>query len=69
MIMAILTGLMGNQSVVKNFISFIFYLFIYLLFICAYNVWVISPPSLSPHPLDTQKKLFALISNFVDERV
>jgi hypothetical protein len=28
-----------------------------------------SAPSLPPHPLDTQQKLFALISNFVVERV
>jgi hypothetical protein len=44
--------------------------FIYLLFICTYNAWVISPPcphpsltihptpSLSPHTLDTWQKLF-----------
>jgi hypothetical protein len=43
--------------------------FIVLLFICAYNAWVISAPcthpSLTthstpppPHPLDTQQKLF-----------
>jgi hypothetical protein len=28
-----------------------FYLFIFLLFICAYNVWVISPPFPPPPPL------------------
>jgi hypothetical protein len=39
-----------------------FYLFIYS-FICAYNVWVISPhfrqpPTLPPQPLTTRQKLF-----------
>jgi hypothetical protein len=43
--------------------------FIVLLFICAYNAWVISPPCphplpyhplppSPPHPLDTRQKLF-----------
>jgi hypothetical protein len=43
----------------------LFFLFdFFLLFICVYNAWVISPPcphstpSLSPHPLNTQQKLF-----------
>jgi hypothetical protein len=53
------------------------YLFLYLLFICAYNVWVISPPfplttSLSPALPATSlpgRNYFALISNFVEERV
>jgi hypothetical protein len=58
------------------------YLFIYLLFICAYKAWVISPPC--PHPLPyhplhplplpptpsiPSRNYFALISNFVVERV
>jgi hypothetical protein len=30
------------------YFNFIFYLFIVLLFICAYKDWVISPPSLTP---------------------
>jgi hypothetical protein len=60
--------------------SFIFY-FIYLLFICAYKAWVISPRC--PHPLPyhplgplppptpsiPSRNYFALISNFVEERV
>jgi hypothetical protein len=47
---------------------------IFILFICAHNDWVISPPF--PHPLLTppypslpSRNYFALISNFVDERV
>jgi hypothetical protein len=54
--------------------------FIILLFICAYNTWVISPPCphhlpyhpLFPLPLPTpsipSRNYFALISNFVEER-
>jgi hypothetical protein len=54
--------------------------FKFLLFICAYNVWVIFPPS--PHPLFflyllplpptssiPGRNYFALISNFVEKRV
>jgi hypothetical protein len=56
--------------------------FIVLLFICAYKAWVISP--LCPHPLPYHplcsfplpptpsipgRNYFALISNFVEERV
>jgi hypothetical protein len=56
--------------------------FIVLLFICAYKAWVISPPC--PHPLPyyplcplplpptpsiPSRNYFALISNFVKERV
>jgi hypothetical protein len=64
---------------------FVFYLFIliliFLLFICAYNAWVISPPCPHPLPYHTLHPLplpltpsipgrnyFALISNFVEER-
>jgi hypothetical protein len=55
---------------------------LFFLFISAYNVWVISPPSphtlpyhpLRPLPLPPTPSLpgrnyFALISNFVEERV
>jgi hypothetical protein len=65
------------------FVCNIFLLFIIvLLFICAYNAWVISPPC--PHPLPYHplrplhllptpsipgRNYFALISNFVEERV
>jgi hypothetical protein len=64
--------------------DFIIYLFIYLflLFICAYNAWVISSPCphplpyhpphpfpLSPTTLIPRRNYFALISNFVEERV
>jgi hypothetical protein len=55
---------------------------IFFLFICAYNAWVISPPcphTLPYHPLHSLPLLptpsipgrnyFALISNFVEERV
>jgi hypothetical protein len=38
------------------------YLFLFLLLICAYNDWVISPPL-------PGRNYFALISNFVEERV
>jgi hypothetical protein len=54
--------------------------FFLLLFICAYKAWVISPPC--PHPLPyhplrplplppsiPSRNYFALISNFVVERV
>jgi hypothetical protein len=62
----------------QNFFLF----FIVLLFICAYKAWVISPPC--PHPLlyhplcplllppipsIPSRNYFALISNFVEERV
>jgi hypothetical protein len=62
--------------------DFLFSFFIVLLFICAYKAWVISPPC--PHPLPyhplcplpllptpsiPSRNYFALISNFVEERV
>jgi hypothetical protein len=62
----------GGYGIFKNF----------LLFICAYKAWVISPPF--PHPLPyhplhplplpptpsiPSRNYFALISNFVEERV
>jgi hypothetical protein len=58
------------------------YFFFLLLFICAYKTWIISPPC--PHPLPyhplcpfplpptpsiPSRNYFALISNFVVERV
>jgi hypothetical protein len=58
------------------------FLIIVLLFICAYNTWVISPAC--PHPLPyhplhplplpptpsiPNRNYFAFISNFVEERV
>jgi hypothetical protein len=56
--------------------------FIVLLFMCAYNVWVISPQCphplpyhplyplpLSPTPSIPSRNYFALISNFAEERV
>jgi hypothetical protein len=59
--------------------SFFFFL---LLFICAYKAWVISPPyhhplpyhplrplPLPPTPSIPSKNYFALISNFVEEKV
>jgi hypothetical protein len=62
--------------------SFSLFLFLFfLLFVSAYNVWVISPPlplllPLTSHPLPLpatpwlpHKNYFALISNFVEERV
>jgi hypothetical protein len=64
------------------FLFKIFKIFIVLLFICAYNAWVISPSC--PHPLPyhplrplpllptpsiPSRNYFALISNFVVERV
>jgi hypothetical protein len=45
--------------------------FIVLLFLCAYKAWVISPPPppSSPTPSIPSRNYFALISNFVEERV
>jgi hypothetical protein len=67
----------------KNIPSFYFFLFLFfLLFLCAYKAWVISSPC--PHPLPyhplhplplpatpsiPSRNYFALISNFVVERV
>jgi hypothetical protein len=74
--MGILTEVRWNLSVVY------YYFFIVLLFICAYKAWVISPPCphilpyhpvhplpLSPTPSKHSRNYFALISNFVVERV
>jgi hypothetical protein len=59
-----------------------YFLFFFLLFLCAYNAWVTSPPcphSLPYHPHHPLslphtssipgRNYFALISNFVEERV
>jgi hypothetical protein len=62
---------------------FLFYFFVVvLLFICAYKAWVISPPyphllpyhplrplPLPPSPSIPSRNYFALISNFVEERI
>jgi hypothetical protein len=44
-------------------------LYFFLLFICMYNVWVISPLPLPPTPSLPGRNYFALISNFVEERI
>jgi hypothetical protein len=68
-------------SKIRVFIFFNFLIFFFLLlFICAYRAWFISPPC--PHPLPyhpllllplpppiPSRNYFALISNFVVERV
>jgi hypothetical protein len=69
-------------SKIRKTILFLSLFFIVLLFICAYKAWVISPPC--PHPLPyhplrplplpptpsiPSRNYFALISNFVEERV
>jgi hypothetical protein len=55
------------QGVLGKILFYFYFYFLFFLFICAYNVWVISPPfphpsltphpfpSLSPHPLDTRQ--------------
>jgi hypothetical protein len=60
---------------------FLGFFFFFFLFICAYNVWVISPLftppppllpcplPLSPNPSPPGRNYFALTSNFVEERV
>jgi hypothetical protein len=58
-------------------IAILFYLFFsfFIIFICAYNVWVISapfpqpPPLPPPNPTLPGRNYFALISSFVEERV
>jgi hypothetical protein len=49
-----------------------FFIFIFILFICAYNVWVISPPLPPPPPLPpgfdpcaTQKRMHCSENRFV----
>jgi hypothetical protein len=70
----------SNKSMMlePNYARLCFF-FIFLLFLCAYNAWVNSPPC--PHPLPyhpvhplplsptPSRNYFALISNFVEERV
>jgi hypothetical protein len=66
----------------SNLRGIFFLFFIVLLFICAYKAWVISPSC--PHPLPyhphhslpllptpsiPSRNYFALISNFVEERI
>jgi hypothetical protein len=64
------------------FSNFYLFIFIVLLFICAYKAWVISlscPHPVPYHPLHAlplpptpaipRRNFFALISNFVEERV
>jgi hypothetical protein len=55
-------------------VSVIRFFLILILFICAYNVWVISPPhptaSLTPpYPSLSGRNYSSLISNFVYKRV
>jgi hypothetical protein len=74
-------SLIEMLPVVIGFIYLFIFIFL-LLFICAYKAWVISPPcphplsyhplrplSLPPTPLIPGRNYFALISNFVEERV
>jgi hypothetical protein len=69
------------ESALPRLCDLLFFYFIFL-FICAYNVWVISPlfshpfpyHPLRPLPLPPTSSLpsrnyFALISNFVEERI
>jgi hypothetical protein len=61
--------LRATKKLKKEILLLFFFL---LLFICAYKAWVISPPC--PHPLPPtpsipSRNYFALISNFVVERV
>jgi hypothetical protein len=71
----------GNIIIKNNNIFFCYFLF-FILYLCAYNVWVISPPFPQLPPLHTLPLLvlpptfslpgrnyFALISNFVEERL
>jgi hypothetical protein len=72
---------MAPPYLIFTAIAILFFLFIYflifILFICTYNVWVISPPlhrplPYLPHPPMPSlpsRNYFALISNFVEERV
>jgi hypothetical protein len=72
-------ALKSYPSLINSLTHYIYHTF--FLFICAYNVWVISQPSpqlpplppcplpLSPTPLIPGRNYFALISNFVEERV
>jgi hypothetical protein len=60
-----------SQSCLAPSVQVYKFLFIYLfIFICAYSVWVISPPSSLPSTsLLPGRNYFALSSNFVEERV
>jgi hypothetical protein len=57
----------------------LFFLFHFFLFICVYNIWVISPPfhlppllspclPYPPYPSLPGRNYFVLISNFVEEK-
>jgi hypothetical protein len=67
---------------IKTLENHILFYFIVLLFICAYNTWVISSPCphplpyhplhllpLSPIPSIPSRNYFALISNVVEDRI
>jgi hypothetical protein len=69
-------------KVIVPFALLILFIYLFILFICAYKAWFISPPC--PHPLPyhplcslplpstpsiPSRNYFALISNFVVERV
>jgi hypothetical protein len=69
-----------NSIDIRNLVLNLFLkIFIVVLFICAYKAWVISPPPHPYHPLRPiplpptpsipGRNYFALISNFVVERV
>jgi hypothetical protein len=73
-----LSGVYNQWILVSSFFSFFFY----YSYVCAYKAWFISPPcphSLPYHPLHPlplpptpsipSRNYFALISNFVVERV
>jgi hypothetical protein len=68
----LITTCILNQQLEVNLMVFFFN---FILFICAYNVWVLSPPFPLPPPLPLPypslpgRNYFALISNFVEERV
>jgi hypothetical protein len=73
----------GNIIIKTNNNTFYFcYFLLFILFLCAYNLWVISPPfphllpytPYRPFPLPPTFSLpgrnyFALISNFVEKRL
>jgi hypothetical protein len=64
----------GHLKPAKTLDLLVISLLLLLLFICAYNAWVISSPyphllPLPPTPLIPGRNYFALISNFVEEKV
>jgi hypothetical protein len=58
---------------ILHYLLFFFFLNFYFIHMCIQCLGHFSPlpplPLSPPHPLDTQQKLFCLISNFVEERV